>query len=82
MPEIAEKDLLQQFASDNYAGICPEAWRAMNAANRGRGSGRRLTFTVVQNTRGRSEGPGKSVVDRTIHNHKVSKLKDHNRCKI
>lgn len=25
----------QQFASDNYAGICPEAWDAMEAANRG-----------------------------------------------
>lgn len=24
-----------QFASDNYAGICPEAWQAMEAANRG-----------------------------------------------
>ncbi len=24
-----------QFASDNYAGICPEAWQAMDAANRG-----------------------------------------------
>ncbi len=23
----------QQFASDNYAGICPEAWAAMEAAN-------------------------------------------------
>ena len=26
---------LQQFASDNYAGICPEAWTAMASANRG-----------------------------------------------
>ena len=26
---------LQQFASDNYAGICPEAWTAMEKANRG-----------------------------------------------
>lgn len=25
----------QQFASDNYAGICPEAWAAMERANRG-----------------------------------------------
>jgi threonine aldolase len=25
----------QQFASDNYSGICPEAWEAMSAANRG-----------------------------------------------
>ena len=24
----------RQFASDNYAGICPEAWRALEAANR------------------------------------------------
>src|SRR5208283_3357843 len=35
MTEIAEKDLHQQFASDNYAGICPEAWAAMEAANHG-----------------------------------------------
>jgi len=28
-------DLGQQFASDNYAGICPEAWAAMERANRG-----------------------------------------------
>jgi threonine aldolase len=27
--------LYNQFASDNYAGICPEAWRAMEEANRG-----------------------------------------------
>jgi threonine aldolase len=26
---------LQQFASDNYAGICPEAWAAMAEANEG-----------------------------------------------
>src|ERR1700754_1436963 len=26
---------LQQFASDNYAGICPEAWAAMAKANHG-----------------------------------------------
>ena len=26
---------LQQFASDNYSGICPEAWAAMAAANHG-----------------------------------------------
>lgn len=25
----------QQFASDNYAGICPEAWSAMDRANNG-----------------------------------------------
>ena len=29
------KELAQQFASDNYSGICPEAWRAMEEANRG-----------------------------------------------
>ena len=28
----------QQFASDNYAGICPEAWEAMDLANRGSAS--------------------------------------------
>jgi threonine aldolase len=26
---------VQQFASDNYAGVCPEAWAAMEAANHG-----------------------------------------------
>ncbi|WP_236656955.1 threonine aldolase family protein [Acidisarcina polymorpha] len=35
MTEIDRADLLQQFASDNYAGICPEAWAAMEAANHG-----------------------------------------------
>jgi threonine aldolase len=25
----------QQFASDNYSGVCPEAWAAMEAANKG-----------------------------------------------
>ena len=33
--EVKVDDLTQQFASDNYAGICPEAWAAMEAANRG-----------------------------------------------
>lgn len=28
-------DLTQQFASDNYSGICPEAWAAMAEANQG-----------------------------------------------
>ncbi|HTW60335.1 MAG TPA: low specificity L-threonine aldolase [Terracidiphilus sp.] len=32
---IDEEELAQQFASDNYAGICPEAWQAMEEANRG-----------------------------------------------
>lgn len=27
--------IFNQFASDNYAGICPEAWQAMESANRG-----------------------------------------------
>ena len=34
MPEIDKKEQMQQFASDNYAGICPEAWQALEAANR------------------------------------------------
>jgi threonine aldolase len=29
------KPIHNQFASDNYAGICPEAWQAMQAANTG-----------------------------------------------
>jgi threonine aldolase len=32
----ADSRLAQQFASDNYSGICPEAWSAMEAANHGR----------------------------------------------
>jgi len=35
MGDVNESDLQQQFASDNYSGICPEAWAAMEAANRG-----------------------------------------------
>ncbi len=35
MTGIDERELKQQFASDNYAGICPEAWMATDAANRG-----------------------------------------------
>jgi len=35
MTGIDAGSLQQQFASDNYAGICPEAWQAMDAANRG-----------------------------------------------
>src|SRR5580704_8123224 len=30
-----EVERAQQFASDNYAGICPEAWSALEAANAG-----------------------------------------------
>jgi threonine aldolase len=36
--EIKSTELLQQFASDNYSGICPEAWAAMASANRGHAS--------------------------------------------
>jgi threonine aldolase len=35
MAIIDERELKQQFASDNYAGICPEAWAASEAANQG-----------------------------------------------
>jgi threonine aldolase len=28
-------EMSQQFASDNYSGICPEAWQSMEAANHG-----------------------------------------------
>jgi threonine aldolase len=35
MTAIDSKDLQQQFASDNYSGICPEAWQAMQDANHG-----------------------------------------------
>jgi threonine aldolase len=35
MTQIHPDDLTQQFASDNYAGVCPEAWQAMEAANHG-----------------------------------------------
>jgi threonine aldolase len=35
MATIDPQELLQQFASDNYAGICPAAWAAMDAANIG-----------------------------------------------
>ena len=38
MTHINNTDLLQQFASDNYSGICPEAWAAMEEANRGHAS--------------------------------------------
>jgi threonine aldolase len=34
MIENKTDDLAQQFASDNYAGICPQAWAAMESANR------------------------------------------------
>ena len=30
---------LRQFASDNYAGICPEAWQSLHEANHGHAPG-------------------------------------------
>jgi threonine aldolase len=33
--EINAEDSAQQFASDNYSGICPQAWAAMENANHG-----------------------------------------------
>ena len=33
------KVMRRQFGSDNYAGICPEAWRALEAANCGHAPG-------------------------------------------
>ena len=35
MTTAEDSNLAQQFASDNYAGICPEAWAAMEKANHG-----------------------------------------------
>jgi len=35
----APAGLTPQFASDNYAGICPEAWLALAAANKGHAPG-------------------------------------------
>src|SRR6185437_15678442 len=35
MNHLEMEDSQQQFASDNYAGICPEAWEAMQTANHG-----------------------------------------------
>jgi len=31
---MSDQPLKNQFASDNYAGICPEAWQALEEANR------------------------------------------------
>src|SRR6266568_17198 len=36
---MMEPPLRRQFASDNYAGICPEAWAAMAEANSGHAPG-------------------------------------------
>jgi threonine aldolase len=33
--DVMQYPVYNQFASDNYAGICPEAWQAMADANRG-----------------------------------------------
>ncbi|MDD2853707.1 MAG: low specificity L-threonine aldolase [Desulfuromonadaceae bacterium] len=35
MEKSKHQHINNQFASDNYAGICPEAWQAMQAANSG-----------------------------------------------
>lgn len=35
MEDPSRERIHNQFASDNYAGICPEAWQAMQAANTG-----------------------------------------------
>lgn len=35
MEDTIQKHSYNQFASDNYAGICPEAWQAMQSANSG-----------------------------------------------
>ncbi|MDD2365730.1 MAG: low specificity L-threonine aldolase [Desulfuromonadaceae bacterium] len=35
MQQLSQKAIYNQFASDNYAGICPEAWEAMKKANTG-----------------------------------------------
>ena len=35
MKAVQDRELAQQFASDNYAGICPEAWASMAEANQG-----------------------------------------------
>ena len=38
MMENKAEEPAQQFASDNYSGICPQAWAAMESANRGSAS--------------------------------------------
>lgn len=35
MSNATGENQIEQIASDNYSGICPEAWAAMEAANRG-----------------------------------------------
>ncbi len=39
MPSETQPLSRRQFASDNYSGICPEAWRAMEQANAGHAPG-------------------------------------------
>src|SRR5215212_5110113 len=39
MNNSSPRDTRRQFASDNYAGICPEAWQAMAEANTGHAPG-------------------------------------------
>ncbi len=34
-PELGASRTAQQFASDNYAGVCPQAWEGMAQANEG-----------------------------------------------
>ena len=34
-----KSDIRRHFASDNYAGICPEAWAALAEANQGHARG-------------------------------------------
>ena len=36
--DLETEEFAQQFASDNYAGICPQAWAAMESANHGSAS--------------------------------------------
>jgi threonine aldolase len=33
--DLETEEVAQQFASDNYSGICPDAWEAMESANHG-----------------------------------------------
>lgn len=39
IPDIHEEPLIRQFASDNYSGMCPEAWTALEQANHGHSRG-------------------------------------------
>ena len=34
-PDLTKAGTRRQFASDNYSGICPEAWKALEEANQG-----------------------------------------------